>query len=254
MKTNKLFLIAIAAILLLTSAPVFAQTQNVSVSNLSEPISGVEFKATGDVEKLDLEDSILSPIFMNVVKKDNDISTIVILSEGESTAQGKLVGIEGSVKIVETKLLNRYGNKITGNVSLGILDNNTSSKLSGRTQIILKAGQKALNVNGTNETIDVAPFIKDGRTLAPLRFISEYLGAAVQWNSESEKVVIQGKNNIELTIGSKQVKLSGKDITTDVAPELYSGRTMVPLRFISETFGAEVNWDGAKEEVTILSR
>ena len=58
---------------------------------------------------------------------------------------------------------------------------------------------------------------------------------------------------IELWIGNKTAKVNLKDVKLDVAPVIVSpGRTMVPLRFISETFGSSVNWDGATRKITII--
>ncbi|MHB8986189.1 MAG: stalk domain-containing protein, partial [Eubacteriales bacterium] len=92
---------------------------------------------------------------------------------------------------------------------------------------------------------DQQPFIDVyfGRTYVPLRFVSEALGAKVDWEENSQKVTIsKGEKIISLQIGSKEAVSNGEELFLDTVPLLVEGRTMVPLRFISEALGVEVNW------------
>lgn len=103
---------------------------------------------------------------------------------------------------------------------------------------------------------DQKPFLdkQAGRTFVPIRFVSEALGAKVDWLKDEQKIVItEGNKNISLTIGSTKVVVDGKTQTIDVLAKLLNGRTMVPLRFISQVLGQEVNWvagqNGNKVEI-----
>jgi len=100
---------------------------------------------------------------------------------------------------------------------------------------------------------DQKPFIdENSRTLVPIRFIAEEMGADVGWNGETELVTIEKKDVlINLTIGEKRAKVNGAWKNFDTQAILYNARTMVPLRFISETLGAEVEWDGNTRTVYI---
>lgn len=92
---------------------------------------------------------------------------------------------------------------------------------------------------------DQQPFIDlfFQRTYVPLRFVSEALGAKVDWEGAGQKVVIsKGDKIIGLQIGSKEAVSNGEELFLDTVPLLVEGRTMVPLRFISEALGVEVNW------------
>ncbi len=103
---------------------------------------------------------------------------------------------------------------------------------------------------------DQAPFINpDSRTLVPVRFVSEALGANVDWNGELQRVDIshQGKG-IKLTIGQKEAKVDVGVVTLDTNAAIVSDRTMVPLRFVSECLGAEVEWNGNAREVYITTQ
>lgn len=115
--------------------------------------------------------------------------------------------------------------------------------------ITLTIGNKSATVEGKPYTLDALPYVdvKAGRTLVPVRFVSEALGAGVEWNAGDHRVTItdSGKT-IVLTIGSQRVRVEGAEQATDCAPAvLPPGRTFVPLRFISETLGAQVDYDEA---------
>lgn len=93
---------------------------------------------------------------------------------------------------------------------------------------------------------DQRPYIdKNSRTLVPIRFIAEEMGAEVDWDNSKQLVTIDKDGTlIELVIGEKRAKVNGSIKTFDTSAVLYNNRTMVPLRFISETLNAEVDWDG----------
>lgn len=93
------------------------------------------------------------------------------------------------------------------------------------------------------KTIEGAVIV-DGRTLLPLRSIFENLGATVNWNPTSKVVVAEkGNTKIELPLNSKKVKVNGVTKTLDVPAKLIGNKTMVPVRFVSESLGAEVSWN-----------
>ncbi len=112
------------------------------------------------------------------------------------------------------------------------------------------AGPIRLWMDGDYVNTDVAPLIKNDRTLVPIRFVAENLGFDVAWDQEAKTVTIKSENaatpeTITLTIGdTKLVSASGtKDMVMDVAPEIIQDRTMVPVRFVAEVFGIKVDWD-----------
>jgi len=100
---------------------------------------------------------------------------------------------------------------------------------------------------------DQKPFIdENARTLVPIRFIAEEMGADVGWDGKTELVTIEKEVYlINLTIGEQRAQVNGAWKTFDTNATLKNGRTMVPLRFISETLGAEVEWDDNTRTVYI---
>ncbi|MDD4583778.1 MAG: copper amine oxidase N-terminal domain-containing protein, partial [Eubacteriales bacterium] len=105
-------------------------------------------------------------------------------------------------------------------------------------------GLGAITVRDNIIKFDAPAYIKGGRTIIPVRAITEELGATVDWDQDTQSVTIT-KENIEIvfTINSKKVYIDGVEQELDVSTEVTNGRTYVPLRFIAETFGLTVNWD-----------
>lgn len=98
---------------------------------------------------------------------------------------------------------------------------------------------------------EVAPRIVNNITLVPIRIVSEELGSKVSWEQATQKITIE-KNNvkIEMNIGQKTVKLNGNAMELEAAPMLAPpGTTLVPVRFIGEGMGMEVNWNSANRGV-----
>lgn len=105
-------------------------------------------------------------------------------------------------------------------------------------------------VSGKEIKPETPAYIENGRTMVPLRFISEALGEKVDWNAETKSVII-GDNKAVLAIGSKEIDANGKKIAIDSPAVIKNSRTFVPLRAISEILGAKVDWDGATKTVSI---
>lgn len=99
---------------------------------------------------------------------------------------------------------------------------------------------------------DQSPLIVDNRTLVPLRGIFEKLGAKVDWQAQTRTVIVlKDERVLALRIGSSYAYLNGSLQQMDVQAQIYNNRTMVPLRFVSEWLGANVDWDASLRRVSI---
>jgi hypothetical protein len=113
------------------------------------------------------------------------------------------------------------------------------------TEIRLAIDNKNYTVNGVLMESDAAPFIAHGRTMIPLRIISEALGASVSFNSATGTVTIIHK-------GAQISLLIDTPLPNDMGtPVVINGRTFVPIRYVSETLGAAVRWDNTNSAVYI---
>ncbi|WP_211184704.1 stalk domain-containing protein [Paenibacillus lemnae] len=112
--------------------------------------------------------------------------------------------------------------------------------------VILSIGSPNAIYDNEDRIIDenndnIVPYVKNQRTMVPLRFISESIGARVAWNQASSTATItQAGKEIKITLGSKTVLVNGKKSALDAPAEYKQGRTFVPLRLISETLGKKV--------------
>jgi hypothetical protein len=109
-------------------------------------------------------------------------------------------------------------------------------------------------VDGQRVFFDQPPAVIGGRMLVPLRGVFERLGAAVEWTPATNTVrAARPGAEVQLTVGLRQAVVNGRAVLLDVAPMIVGGRTLVPLRFVSEAMGARVDWDPATAVVYITS-
>lgn len=88
----------------------------------------------------------------------------------------------------------------------------------------------------------------------PIKYVLDAFGGQAQWNSSAQRItVIRGGVLIDLTVGQKKYVVNGKSKTTDVVPIVLDGRTLVPLRLVSEQLGLTVKWEQNTKTVTIQS-
>ncbi len=108
--------------------------------------------------------------------------------------------------------------------------------------------------NGQIVNYDSAPVIENNTTLVPLRQTFEALDIDVDWNAKS-KTITADKDGVTvvLTVGLTTAYKNGQPFEMSVAPQIINGRTYVPLRFVAESFGAQVNWDSGTKTASILS-
>lgn len=114
-------------------------------------------------------------------------------------------------------------------------------------------GSTKATINGKQVVLDQPPIIENSLTLVPFRFIGEAIGAKIAWNPVNKTVsYVLGNKNIVLTIGSVTAIVNGAKTILDVAPKILpTGRTVVPLRFVSENIGAKVDWNSTTRMVTV---
>lgn len=111
-----------------------------------------------------------------------------------------------------------------------------------------------LKLNNKTIATDVPPVIHNNRTLVPLRAIMENLAADVTWNGEKQQVLVKTTDKeITLNINSALALVNGKQkaLPDNVPAKLINNRTMVPIRFLAEEIGLDVNWDEKTRTVSL---
>lgn len=125
-----------------------------------------------------------------------------------------------------------------------------------QTSVILQIDNSVMTVNGEEKAVDegydTKPVIIDGRTLLPVRAVIESFNGNINWNNDTKEVTLtHNQNEIVLTIKSTQALLNGTVQTLDTAPVIMNNRTMLPIRFIAESFGFDVEWNESNKTITI---
>ncbi|MFU2158598.1 stalk domain-containing protein [Caldisericum sp. AR60] len=122
-----------------------------------------------------------------------------------------------------------------------------------RVTVFLQVGNDNAYINGEQVKIDAPPFIQSGNVMVPLRFILTSFKANLEWDGIFQIITLTlGNNRMRLQIGNLRADVNGNLKMLPAAPVLVKGVTFVPLRFISENFGADVKWDGTLKAVSIV--
>ena len=129
--------------------------------------------------------------------------------------------------------------------------------------LILTIGSNKAKAFNEDVELDAVPIIRNGRTMLPARFVAENLGATVDWNADTQTVLISlinsyGHSNksIEITIGSENATITEQgntfNFSLDAPAFIENGRTYVPVRFLSENLYANVFWEESTQTIRIL--
>jgi len=117
-----------------------------------------------------------------------------------------------------------------------------------------ETGAISVLVDGLPVNFDVEPTIQNGRTLVPFRAIAEALGVLVEWNDAARTVTAtDGETVVQLQIGSSTAYCNGSPVYLDAPAVILGGRTLIPVRFFSESYGCAVDWDSKNRKVLITS-
>jgi hypothetical protein len=112
------------------------------------------------------------------------------------------------------------------------------------------SGGVSVFVDGTQLSFDQQPYVQSGRVMLPMRVIFEALGATVDY--KSGKITAQKADiTVRLELGSNKMQVNSDTKTLDVAAFAKNGRTLLPLRAVSEALNCKVDWDNATKTVTI---
>ncbi|MEN6348159.1 MAG: copper amine oxidase N-terminal domain-containing protein [Syntrophomonas sp.] len=116
-------------------------------------------------------------------------------------------------------------------------------------------GQSKFTLEGVEITMDVAPYIKDGRTFLPIAYVAQALGidaSNIIWDAANQTVTLmKGDKVLQLKVDSNTMLINGAAITLDAAPEINANRTCLPIALVAQAFGEAASWDAATQTVTI---
>lgn len=116
-------------------------------------------------------------------------------------------------------------------------------------------GSNTYTMDSQQQSMDVAPYIENGRTFLPVRFAAAAVGVApdnISWSAAERQVTItKGSRLVKFVVGSEAMLLNGLSLQMDAAPEIRWNRVMVPVSFLAEAMGLEVDWNPATLTITL---
>lgn len=187
-------------------------------------------------------------------------STIVVenilLTVDRTAPEGDItLEISGSALAETEALFPSSLNKLTCVLARCVTPAPGEEKVKREKEIVFTVGATKYFVNGEEREMDVAPYVKEGRTYAPVRYLAYAAGLTndqIHWDNENFAVTLfTGERVVQFKVGQKAYVLQGITLSMDAAPEIVNGRVMVPYRYLAQAMGFQVSWDPAKQAIII---
>ncbi|KXB69961.1 copper amine oxidase N-terminal domain-containing protein, partial [Peptoniphilus sp. DNF00840] len=135
---------------------------------------------------------------------------------------------------------------------------NVAKTMKLNVKLIIGSKEMIKSVDGVEERImmDVAPFIENGRTMLPIRFVAEALGFNVRWDKDSRTVILIDKENVvKIPVDTNKIIVNEKEYISDVKPVIKNDRTMLAIANIARALGLkdgkDIHWNEGTKEVII---
>ncbi|MUT66845.1 stalk domain-containing protein [Paenibacillus sp. NEAU-GSW1] len=242
----------------------FSRINGVSTANASDPQS-----LQGVTDVVSVQASAGGPLLL---KKDGTVWASGVNAAGQ-LGNGTYDSSDILVQVIGLKKINRIAAHGIGYRSMAIRSDGIlwswgkgytgdGTTVNRRTPVavpsfinqIIEKDPIFVEVDGTILQFEQPPIARNNRTLVPLRTIFEALGADVQWNSATSTIkAAKGDISAVLVIGDSIAIVNGKNVVLDTPPTIENNYTLVPVRFISEVFGANVTWEKNNKTIVIKS-
>ncbi len=233
--------------------------------NLSEGENTITVMAKDDVTQLEEQYKVVLDTVAPVVTL-HDPGSLVDVTEVKlrgTVSESAEIEINGTkAELIGTNwqlnLTVKYGKNILTIKAKDAAGNESTAEkeiyVYQRWVVEIQVGSTSVYLNGVPQPpMPVAPYMKDGRVMVPVRLVAEAFGATVDWLAGTREIIVTLEGNIVvMRVGSTQAMVNGIPTMLDVPPEIVGGTTFVPLRFITEALGFEVEWIESTRTVKII--
>jgi len=198
---------------------------------------------------LPIEDQIVATECEILIETDE--VCIVMIGETEVVLNEEETHYVATVPLSPAPSINEFevtATDMAGNESKETIEVKNIDKLV----VTMQIGSNVMTVRGEEKPIKPAPTVISGSTMVPVRAVSEAFGAQVDWRAETKTVIITlGESIIILSVNSTDAYVNNEPTKVEPPPQLISGSTMLPFRFIAEALGATIDWNGETKTITM---
>ncbi|MUG23674.1 copper amine oxidase N-terminal domain-containing protein [Paenibacillus macerans] len=185
-----------------------------------------------------------------------DLNLILDRTVPEGTVTLSVVGGEGNA-VAETAAYSDWeDNDTVAKVEVAKVSTPAPVEDSkGNTVSIFKIGSTSYTVNGATYTADVAPYIENGRTFLPVRYVADALGVApqnIKFDKKTSTVtLLKGDRIVQIKLKTNILTVNGAVINMDVKAITKNNRTVLPISWVGQALGADIKWDKDTNTVTV---
>ncbi|MDY2987626.1 MAG: stalk domain-containing protein [Peptoniphilus sp.] len=229
----------------LTTSNGLTSTKEITVKGFDEIV-----KLTAKVDKKRIADGETLNVTTEAKLKDG--RTIVLSPKVvEYSIDGFVGNFDENGNLTVSSTADLYKSEIT--IKVGDKTSTTTIYDSSSKIIEMTIGKKDYSINSEKKKMDTVPFVQDSRTLVPVRFVAEAIGAQVEWDSENQVVKIANNDSvITLKVGENTYSLNGKTSEMDTKSIIKDSRTFIPIRFVAEALGLNVEYNDTDKIVTLV--
>ncbi len=208
------------------------------------------------------------------VKSDLTLKDIILLHDGE--APNTILVTDGATLTIEDSVITSSPNGMFCNIvvdagATAIINGGTFASVTGSGTIKqgdeikvtktvqLTIGSRYAYINGVPETMDVAPIIKNSRTMLPVRFLANTFGIendGIVWDDATKTATLKdAETTIVITIGAPSMTVNGESVALDSPAIIENSRTYLPVRAIANALGVSndnITWDDATKTATLI--
>lgn len=225
--------------------------QNVIIPNSVTSIGVGAFYACGSLTNITIPDNVTN-IGNAAFSNCGNLKKITIPISVTNIGNDAFYNCKGLKNVYYAGTQNDWKNIIIGEDNEYLTNATIHFSSKSNNNINTNNSNIKIMLNGKPLSFSQAPYMANDTTMVPMRAIFEALGAAVEYDADSQKITAtKGDIVIELVLGEKAAKKNGEGIALDAPAVTKNGNTMVPLRFVAEALQAQVDWDGVTQTISI---
>lgn len=230
----------------------FASTPTIKVTGGDLDISNVRRSSNDETVIFDVDGESDTASTISV----SDVNVIL----DRTVPEGKVeLSVEGDAVSETQQYSNWKDNSAVAKTTIANVSTPAPAEESkGNTVSVFKIGSTSYTVNGATYTADVAPYIENGRTFLPVRYVADALGVApqnIKFDKKTSTVtLLKGDRVVQIKLKTNILTINGAAINMDVKAVTKNNRTVLPISWVGQALGADIKWDKDTNTVTVTQK